>query len=87
MMGPTEQVLLDKDGNEMYLEIRYKRSGKTHTLRVPKRYSSYFARSPIFIKHPFGEYFTSYTSICSTSYVIFQTDIMSWVRTSIDCAS
>ena len=56
MMGPTEDCLLNKNGDRMYLTIHYRRSGQSHPLRVPKHYSAYFARSPIFIRHNFGTF-------------------------------
>ena len=58
-MGPAELTIRSKDGEEMYIIISYKRSGKFFKLKVPKHFSLYFARPFIFFRHSYGK------SICS----------------------
>ena len=55
-MGPAEEVIRSKDGTKMYLVITYKRGGRFHELKVPLHFSSYFARPPIFVQHPYGKF-------------------------------
>lgn len=54
-MGPAEVTIRSKAGDEMYLVISYKRGGKFFKLKVPRYFSTYFARPFIYLQHSYGE--------------------------------
>ena len=69
LMGPAEAVIRTKNGDKLYLIIRYKRSGEFHELKVPKFFSAYFERPSLYMKHPHGKF--SRTIIIDFLYTIF----------------
>ena len=54
LMGPAAKIVRNKDGERQYIVITYKRGGKFYELKVPRFFSAYFERPPLFVQHSYG---------------------------------
>ena len=67
-MGPAEVTIRSRDGQKQYLVISYRRGGEVHRLKVPVHFSTYAARSPMYIKHPYGKYLSESSPFTCSSH-------------------